>query len=167
MILAVTAAVFVPMLAEARLAARHERAQRALGGREPPGDVYHVMQVAYPLAFIAMIAEGFLRGGASPLAAAAGAVVFTAAKLLKWWAIASLGQAWTFRVIVVPGARRIRKGPYRLLAHPNYIGVVGELIGTALMAGALLTGPLATAGFGMLILKRIGVENHALEHLVS
>ncbi len=58
------AVVFVPMAIEAWRAARNERAQRASGGIEPPGDVYPIMQVAYPGAFLAMIAEGAVRGGA-------------------------------------------------------------------------------------------------------
>ena len=39
-------------------------------------------------------------------------------------------------------------GPYRVFRHPNYVGVIGELAGVALMSGALVTGPLATLGFG-------------------
>jgi methyltransferase len=151
-----------PMLIEAGWAARNERAQRTKGGIEPPGDVYPLMQVAYPASFLVMIAEGFWRGGPSSRTLALGAAVFLFAKALKWWAIATLGQAWTFRVIVVPGARRIRSGPYRLFNHPNYVGVVGELLGVALMAGARVSGPLATALFLLLILKRVSVENRAL-----
>ena len=52
-----------------------------------------------------------------------GLAVFAAAKLLKWWAIRSLGPYWTFRVIVVPGSSRVDSGPYRFLRHPNYIAV--------------------------------------------
>jgi isoprenylcysteine carboxyl methyltransferase (ICMT) family protein YpbQ len=67
-ILALMAAViFAFMAIEARRAALNERTQRAAGGIEPPGDVYPLMQVAYPGAFVAMIAEGAWRGGsASP-----------------------------------------------------------------------------------------------------
>ena len=54
----IAAIVFLPMLVEARRAAANERAQRARGGIEPAGDVYKMMQVAYPGAFLAMIAEG-------------------------------------------------------------------------------------------------------------
>jgi methyltransferase len=92
-----------------------------------------------------------------------GIAVFAAAKALKWWAILTLGRAWTFRVIVIPGRRRITVGPYRFLNHPNYVAVVGELLGAALMCGAVLTGPAATAFFLVLILKRIAVENRAVE----
>jgi methyltransferase len=156
------AAVFVSMAIEAGRAARNEQTQRAAGGIEPPGDVYPLMQLAYPGAFGAMIVEGALRGGAPAIVAALGIAVFAAAKALKWWAILTLGRAWTFRVIVVPGGRRITSGPYRFFNHPNYIAVVGELAGAALMCGASLAGPAATAFFLVLILKRIAVENRAI-----
>jgi methyltransferase len=167
--LALAAAVIVALLAiEARRAAGNQRAQRAAGGIEPPGDVYPLMQVAYPGAFVAMLVEGALRGGAPAPVAALGIVVFAAAKALKWWAILTLGRAWTFRVIVVPGARRITSGPYRFFNHPNYIAVVGEFVGAALVCGAALSGPAATAFFLVLILKRIAVENRAVTtHLHS
>jgi methyltransferase len=161
-IAAVVVAVFVPMLIEAARAGRNERSQRGIGGIEPRGDVYRVMKVAYPAAFLAMIVEGAI-GGTPPLPVfAAGAAVFTLAKALKWWAIVSLGRAWTFRVIVVPGARLVASGPYRFLRHPNYVAVVGELVGVAMMSGARVTGPLATVLFGLLMLKRIQIENRAI-----
>ena len=154
------------MLLEARLAAHNERAQRARGGVESRGDVYRLMAVAYPAAFLAMIVEGAVRGGPPPFALAAGIAVFAAAKALKWWAIGSLGACWTFRVIVVPGGARVATGPYRYVRHPNYVAVAGELAGAALMAGARVAGPLATALFLTLILKRIAVENRALDAIL-
>jgi methyltransferase len=155
--------VYAPMLAEARRAAVNERAQRGRGGIEPEGDVYPLMRIAYPASFMAMIVEGLVTGPVPGAAVAAGAIVFTAAKALKWWAILTLGEAWTFRVIVVPGGRRVASGPYRFLRHPNYVGVLGELAGIALMSGARVAGPLATLGFAVLILRRIAVESRALD----
>ncbi|SRR5258706_4609180 len=155
--------VFGFLVAEAFRAARNERAQRARGGVEPPDDVYKMMRVAYPAAFLVMFVEGLLRGAPMPLFVVAGAIVFAAAKLLKWWAILSLGPSWTFRVIVVPGAARVTSGPYRALRHPNYVAVVGELVGAAVMTGARVAGPIAAIVFAWLMLKRIAVENRALE----
>jgi methyltransferase len=66
-------------------------------------------------------------------------------------------------VIVVPGDSLVASGPYRYLRHPNYVGVVGEFIGTALMTGAIVTGPLALLGFGALLWRRIAVEERALD----
>lgn len=154
--------IFGSMLLEARRASRNERALRARGGVEPENDVYPVMRVAYPVAFAAMLTEGLARGGAAQGLLEAGVVTFAAAKALKWWAIRSLGPSWTFRVIAVPGSPLVVTGPYRVLRHPNYVAVMGELVGVALMAGAEVAGPVATAVFGALVLKRIAVEEQTL-----
>ena len=139
--------VYAPMLLEALRASRNERAQRALGGIEPADDVYTLMRVAYPGAFLAMIVEGMLRGGPPRPVLLSGVVVFAIAKTLKWWAILTLGRFWTFRILVIPGATLVAEGPYRWLRYPNYVGVVGELIGVGLMTGAWVFFPIGTAGF--------------------
>jgi methyltransferase len=153
---------FVPMLAESRVSARNTRALLAGGAREPRGDVFAVMQVVYPACFLAMVAEGWMRGGVRPGALAAGAAVFVLAKGLKYWAIATLGPRWSFRVLVPPQAKRIARGPYRFMRHPNYVGVAGELAGVAMMAPAPVTGLVSLGVFGALMAVRIRVEERAL-----
>ena len=155
------------MLAEAWRARRHERAQRDAGAIEPRGDVYALMAAAYPLSFLLMVGEGVLRGRAPDAVVHLGAAAFLIGKALKWWAMASLGQAWTFRVLVVPGAARVTRGPYRIMRHPNYLGVVGELAGVALMAGAQVAGPIATCAFGLLMIRRVQVERSALDAILA
>jgi len=157
------AIVFGALLIETWRAARNERAQRARGGVEPPGDVYKLMRIVYPGAFLAMFAEGIARGSPSPSVVVAGVAIFAAAKALKWWAILSLGPFWTFRVIVVPGTALVAKGPYRWLRHPNYIGVAGELAGVAMMTDAWVSGVAAIGTFSALLIKRIAVEERALD----
>jgi methyltransferase len=159
---ALLALVFIPMLAEARRSARNERVLRAAGAVEPEGDVYKAMQIAYPLAFLLPIGEAWLRGRGPSSIAAAGLVVFALAKALKYWAIATLGTRWTFRVLVPPSSRRTIAGPYRVVRHPNYIAVGGELIGVALMAQATLTGPITFVCFTALMLARVRVEERML-----
>jgi methyltransferase len=161
------AVVAICMLAEAARAARNEKRQLSRGGIEPPGDVYQVMRAAYPAAFLVMIGEAVWRG--VPTADSmkmAGVLVFVLAKALKWWAIASLDGAWTFRVIVVPGMARVASGPYRYLGHPNYVAVIGELVGVALLTGARVSGPLATLAFGLLMIKRVTIERRALDAIL-
>lgn len=165
---AVALLIFVPMIIEARRARRHERIQLARGGQEPPGDVHAVMQWAYPGAFLAMLVEMLWRGHpADPRVLAAGAGIFVAAKALKWWAILALGEAWTFRVITVPGARLVASGPYRLVRHPNYVAVAGELAGASLVTGAWVAGPVATGIFLLLVARRIAVEARALDAILA
>ena len=161
-VLTIALAIFIPMLVETARASRNERAQRTRGGIEPPGDVYRQMQIAYPGAFAAMLGELVWRGRPSTEVMIAGATLFASAKALKWWAIRTLGSAWTFRVIVVPQTALVSRGPYRFLRHPNYVAVVGELVGAALMTGAIVAGPAVTLGFGVLLRKRRAVEDRAL-----
>ncbi len=150
------------MIVEALVSARNERALRALGAVEPDGDVYRAMAVAYPGAFVAMLVEGWLRGAAIDAWFVAGAAVFVASKALKYWAIASLGTRWTFRVLVPPRSTLVAAGPYRWFAHPNYVAVVGELAGAAVAMHAPVAGAIGIAGFGILIYMRVGVEEKAL-----
>lgn len=160
--LLVTLSILLIMAGEAALAAHNERVLRARGAVEPPGDVYAVMRWAYPASFVLMAGEGVVSGPASAAALGAGLTLLGLAKALKLWAIASLGPRWTFRVLVLPGAPLVTGGPYRLLRHPNYVAVAGELIAAALMLGAVVTGTAATLGFGTLMLMRARVEDRAL-----
>lgn len=156
------ALAFVPMLFESRLSARHTAALRQAGAREPADDVLPMMQLIYPTAFVAMAAEAWIRDTRVGAWFAAGAVVFALAKGIKYWAMATLGGRWTFRVLVPPDASRIATGPYRFMRHPNYLGVMGELAGMALMAAAPLAGSVALIAFAALIAARIRVEERAL-----
>ena len=162
MIVGLAVALFAAMIAEAAISRRHDTRLRARGAVEPAGDVYAAMQVAYPGIFLLMLAEGFWRGVRLDAIAVAGLVILVVSKLLKYWAIASLGERWTFRVLVPPGSARTRRGPYRWLSHPNYVAVVGEIAGCALASHAVATGPIAFAVFGTLMLQRIKVEEAAL-----
>ena len=153
---------FLPMAFEARLAARHDRALRSAGAVEPEDDVFPLMQLAYPAAFLAMAFEAWARRAQPNMVFIAGTVVFALAKTIKYWAIATLGDRWTFRVLVPPASSRITSGPYRFMRHPNYLGVMGELAGMALMARAPIAGTLSVVIFGILIARRIRVEERAL-----
>ena len=157
--------IFAPMLIEAVRARRNERAQQARGGIEPQDDVYKIMRAVYPASFLAMLAERAVAPTSTGATAVVviGVVVFAAAKIIKWSAILALGRSWTFRVIVVPGDALVVRGPYRYFRHPNYVGVIGELVGGALMTRALVTGPIAVIVFVVLLHKRIAVEGRALK----
>ncbi len=156
------AAVLAVMAGEAVLSAHNSSVLRARGAVEPPDDVYHLMQIAYPLAFVVMAIEGALRGPSPQMALVAGLGVFGLAKALKGWAISSLGPRWSFRVLVPPGEPPLVRGPYRFMRHPNYLAVGGEIVGAALIVGAFVSGAAAVLGFGWLMLRRIAVEDRAL-----
>jgi methyltransferase len=156
------AVVLVLMLGELWLSLRNERRLLARGAFEPPDSVYSSMRLAYPGVFVAMAIEGMMLPPASPNLLAAGIMVFVIGKAVKVWAIATLGERWTYKVLILPGAPLVANGPYRFLRHPNYVGVVGELIGMALMTGARVTGPLGVLFFSWLLWRRIRAEDQAL-----
>lgn len=160
--LAALAIVLVVMVAETLRSRDNERWLRREGAAEPSGDVYRAMAWVYPLTFVAMGAEGALRGRPNVALAVAGATLFLLAKALKYWAIGTLGRRWSFRVLVPPGSTLISGGPYAYLRHPNYVAVFGEMIGFALFAGARITGIASLLVFGALVRRRIRVEEHAL-----
>ena len=87
------------------------------------------------------------------------AIAYLAVQILRIWVMASLGRYWTARIIVVPHAPLVRKGPYRFIRHPNYLVVVLEI---ALLPLALGSWPLAL-GFSIvnaiLLAWRIRTEN--------
>jgi methyltransferase len=89
-------------------------------------------------------------------------VVTVAANGLRWWCIASLGDRWTARVIVLPGAPLVRSGPYRWFKHPNYAAVIVEGAALPLTGAAWITACAFTAANAVLLTVRIRCEARAL-----
>lgn len=158
----VLAVVFGLMLAEFRVSRRHEARLDALGATAPVESQYPWMAAIYPASFLLMGVEAWWRGDGPGPFFLSGVVLFIGAKALKFWAIASLGERWTFSVRVLKGAPLVTSGPYQYVAHPNYVAVAGELAATAMMMGAAVAGPVMTAVFGVLMWRRARFEERAL-----
>ena len=60
---------------------------------------------------------------------------FVLLEIARVWVLASIGGRWTTRIIVLPGAPLVRRGPYRFVDHPNYLVVVGEIAVLPLVFG--------------------------------
>ncbi len=165
---AALAVIFGLMAAELGVSRHNERRLRSTGAIEPAGDVYPLLRIVYPAAFAAMGVEAFVRhrlvgdAGRQDRLLLAGAILFAASKVLKTWAIASLGPRWSFRVLIEPRRALVSSGPYRYLRHPNYVAIAGELIGSAIAMGAPATGIAALVAVGVLLRQRIDVEERAL-----
>lgn len=90
--------------------------------------------------------------------------LFACGQLLRYWCIASLGPCWNTRILVIPGLKAVQRGPYRWLAHPNYVAVAIELAAVPLLFGAVKTALVATvANAVLLLLIRIPEEERALQ----
>jgi methyltransferase len=156
-------AVILPFLiVETIRSGYNERQLRKQGAIEPAGDPWGPIAVIYTGGFIAMTLEGWARGGPTQQFMAAGLMVFTLGKLIKFWAVRTLGPRWSFRILVLPGAPLVTGGPYRYMTHPNYVGVFGEFAGAAVMMNAPVTAVAVALSFFYFLRKRIAVEERAL-----
>ena len=88
--------------------------------------------------------------------------LFVLIELCRIWVLTTLGQRWTTRIIVLPGAPLVRRGPYRLVNHPNYWVVTGEIAALPLVFGLWQLSLIFTLLNAAVLTVRIRKENEAL-----
>ncbi|HEY3800284.1 MAG TPA: isoprenylcysteine carboxylmethyltransferase family protein [Caulobacteraceae bacterium] len=93
------------------------------------------------------------------------AALFLAIEGLRVWTLMSLGPRWTTRIIILPGAPLVRRGPYRFFPHPNYAVVCAEIAVLPLVWGFWGYALLFTALNAAILFVRIRAENAALATL--
>ncbi|MCP5080286.1 MAG: hypothetical protein GY948_01160 [Alphaproteobacteria bacterium] len=89
--------------------------------------------------------------------------VFVVLQLLRLWVLATLGERWTTKIVVLPGAERITSGPFKFLNHPNYAVVIGEIAVLPLTFGLWLFAIIFSLLNAAVLFIRIRAENEALE----
>jgi methyltransferase len=89
-------------------------------------------------------------------------VLFIVLQLGRAWVIATLGDRWTTRIIVLPDAPLVRRGPYRFVNHPNYVVVTGEIAVLPLAFGLWQIALIFTVLNAAVLAIRIRQENRAL-----
>jgi methyltransferase len=144
------------------LSMRHGRRLVARGAVEH-GRGLHRLIVALHVAFpIALVAEVLALGVRPPPAWPAWLAVLGFAAGLRAWSMAALGGRWTARVWAVPETVPVRRGPYRFVRHPSYLAAALELFAAPLMFGAWRTAVACTALNGLLLARRIRLEQRVL-----
>ena len=83
-------------------------------------------------------------------------------QVLRVWILASLGDRWTTRIIILPGAELVKRGPYRVLRHPNYMLVVAEIAALPLAFHLPLVALVFSALNALVLTIRIRAEGQAL-----
>ena len=111
---------------------------------------------------VSTLVEGLLRGPDPPTWWPVPLALFLLVQPLRYWAIFTLGEYWNTRILVVPGAKLVRRGPYRYLRHPNYVVVVVEILTLPLIFGAWITALVFSVLNAALLSVRIREENRAL-----
>ncbi len=162
-------AVAVERLVELVISRRHLAAALARGGVESGRGHFPAMVALHTALLLGAVAEVLLLD--RPFVPALGwpaLAVALACQAGRYWCIATLGEQWNTRVVVVPGLTAVARGPYRWLRHPNYVVVVVEGVALPLVHGAWVTAAVFTAANAVLLLRyRIPAEERALAALVS
>ena len=164
-VLLAVALVSVQRLLELRLSRRNERRVRRKGAVEYGRGHYPAMVGLHVLWMVSTLFESVLREPGPPALWYVPLAAFLLVQLLRYWAILSLGESWNVRVLVIPGGRRLRRGPYRYLSHPNYLVVAVEVAAFPLIFGAWITALAFTALNAAFLYLRLNAEERALEEL--
>ena len=153
----ILALVTVQRLGELVLAERNTRRLLAKGAHEVGRGHYQFLVAVHSGWLISL----WLLGPGPPIHVVP-LVLYIALQFARVWVIATLGDRWTTRIIVLPGAPLVRRGPYRWVDHPNYLIVVAEIALLPLVFGL----PAVAAFFSVLnaivLWVRIREENRAL-----
>jgi methyltransferase len=88
--------------------------------------------------------------------------LFVVLQILRLWVLITLGRRWTIRIIVIPGEQLVARGPYRLLHHPNYAIVSGEIAVVPLALGLPIYALIFSILNAAVLAIRIAAENAAL-----
>ena len=154
----IVALVVLQRLAELALARRNTARLKRAGAVEIGAGHYPLFILLHGLWLVAIIA--FLRPDTPidvPLL-----LLYVLLQLGRVWVIASLGRYWTTRIVTLPGAGLVRRGPYRWLRHPNYLVVALEIPVLPLVFHMVWVAlPFAAANLALLA-YRIHVEDAAL-----
>jgi methyltransferase len=88
--------------------------------------------------------------------------LFALLQLGRFWVLRTLGDRWTTRIIILPGAPLVTSGPFRFVSHPNYLVVVGEIATLPLAFGLWKVALIFTALNAVVLAIRIPAEERAL-----
>ena len=156
----VIALVIVQRLVEVAVAKRNEKRMLAQGAYEVGASHYPYMLALHISFFLFLIAEVVLLDrGISPLFPV---FLFLLVQLLRVWCLTSLGKFWNTKIIILPGANVVTKGPYLYFRHPNYIVVCTEILLLPLMFQAYFTALAFTLLNLAMLSVRIPLEEKAL-----
>ena len=154
----ILALVTLQRLGELLLARRNTRALLARGAREHAPGHYPLIVALHALwlAALWLLAPG--REVQWPLIA-----LFLLLQLGRLWVLATLGERWTTRIIVLPGVPPVAHGPFRFVRHPNYLIVAGEIALLPLAFGLWEIALAFTLANAAVLAVRIRAEERALD----
>ena len=142
---------------ELYISKRNERWLLSQGAVEYGREHYPFIVALHTLFIVSLIAEYYLSGGQTM--SYIFLLLFVLLLIFKYWVLSSLGLYWNTKIYRVPGSMGIRKGPYKLFKHPNYVDVVLEIAIIPLVFHLYYTALIFSVLNAIMLTVRIRVEN--------
>jgi methyltransferase len=147
----------IQRLTELYISKKNEKWLLAQGAIEYGRGHYPFIVALHTLFIISLIAEYYLTGGQQISYIALS--LFLLLLAFKCWVLNSLGTYWNTRIYRVPGSVAVKKGPYKLFKHPNYVDVVCEIAIIPLVFHLYYTAIIFSVLNAIMLSVRINVEN--------
>ena len=159
--------VIIQRLVELIIAKRNEKWMRSQGAFEAGAGHYPIMVSMHMAFFVSLILEVLVieRSLSSlwiPLL-----TLFLIAQIARVWCLTSLGKFWNTKIIILPGANVVKKGPYQFVRHPNYVIVATELLVLPLLFSAYFTAIVFSVLNLWMLSVRIPIEEKALKEVTN
>ncbi|OLN24259.1 isoprenylcysteine carboxyl methyltransferase [Domibacillus antri] len=149
-------------LVELFIAQRNEKWMRRQGAYEAGAEHYPLIVALHIGFFISLAAEVIIiERSLSPWWPIL-LSLFILAQAGRVWSLVSLGRFWNTKILILPGANVVRRGPYRWIRHPNYLVVATEILILPLLFQAYYTALIFSLLNGIVLVIRISVEEKAL-----
>ncbi|RUQ29099.1 isoprenylcysteine carboxyl methyltransferase [Peribacillus cavernae] len=159
--------VVAQRLIELVIARRNEAQMKAKGAFEAGQNHYKWIVLMHTAFLISLFGEGGLLGNGPVQWWYIPFALFIVTQCLRIWSLVSLGQFWNTKIIILPGAKVVARGPYRFMRHPNYVIVATEIIVIPLIFQAYITAIVFTILNAIVLSFRIRVEEQALQQATN
>lgn len=161
--LVLLAAVGVLRLVELGISRQHQQRMLSQGARRVPEPHFKWMVVVHTGVLVGAALEVvFLRRPFLPLLGATMFVLFLASNLMRFWVVRTLGNLWSVQVMDSTRIGVVTTGPFRFVRHPNYTGVILEMVSLPLIHTAWITALATSVGYSIALSLRIRAEEKVL-----
>lgn len=149
------------------LSRRHRLALLLRGGREFYPETFMKMVALHTLFLLALFMESYPWQIAFGPFTIINLTLFVLLQGVRYWCIISLGEYWNTRIVVVPGERVNKSGPYRWFSHPNYVVVTLEFLLLPLLMHAPYTLAIFFPANLLVVRQRIRLEEASLREFTD
>jgi len=154
-------------LFELAFSRRNYQRLKKQGGREYYAETFKTIVALHSLFLLSLLWESYPWQAPLDLHTWSVLTNLIVLQAMRYWCMASLGENWNARIVLVPGGKVKRKGPYRLMRHPNYLVVILEFVCIPLLMHAYVTMIVFSLANLAILKQRIRLEEDALRQMTD